>query len=395
MSSSYDELLVNAQVSVNGAELTDVTIKEVTLGESLLTPGLQTAVTLQSFVYTQQRKNWMNLKNKTISINMSNRASEPLGRSMTVSQKVYRIDNRELDINVGQTESLTIHACDQTLLNDAKALVSKSWKCTRPSEIVDYILQSCVGASNSVVDSADPARDYIAENIHPFQVIAQQANVALDGDDPSFLHYMTFENGGTHYFRSLKKLMHQGIAGRYYHSEATNLSLGDPSKVINFSFPNDFDLLSDLLNGLDENGRNMNTLSTFNPVSMAAQLLGLGSTGGMAAGGCGMGSGNHKQAITNKGTSQQQNGCDVDVERYLLKRQARMAILERDRITFRMTIPWEPNLHVGDSVGFEWMNKTSGAPVFGSSMYLISALKHNIQFGGFATTTLDCIARVL
>jgi hypothetical protein len=60
-----------------------------------------------------------------------------------------------------------------------------------------------------------------------------------------------------------------------------------------------------------------------------------------------------------------------------------------------MTIPWEPNLHVGDSIGFEWMNKTSGAPVFGSSMYLISALKHNIQFGGFSTTTLDCIARVL
>lgn len=394
MTTTYDDLLVNAQVSFDGQSFEDVTIREVTLGESLLTPGLQTAVTLQSFVYTQQRKRWMSLKNKNISINMSNRAPDPLGRSMTVQQKIYRIDNRELDINVGQTETLTVHACDQTLLNDAKALVSKSWKCTRPSEIVDYILQSCVGASNAIVDSADPARDYIAENIHPFQVIAQQANVALDGDDPSFLHYMTFEDNGTHYFRSLKKLMHQQPIGEYYHSE-TNMDLANPSKVINFSFPNDFDLLSDLLNGLDENGQNMNSLSTFNPVSMAAQLLGLGSTGGMAAGGCGMGSGNHKQAITNKGTSQQQNGCDIDVERYLLKRQARMAILERDRITFRMTIPWEPNLHVGDSVAFHWMNKTNDSPVFGTSTYLIAALKHNIQFGGFATTTLDCIARVL
>jgi hypothetical protein len=394
MSNTFDDLLVNAVINVDGVPMVDITIKEITLGESLLTPGLQTAVTLQSFVYTQQRKNWMNLKNKTISINMSNRAPEPLGRSMDVRQKVYRIDNRELDINVGQTETLTIHACDQTLLNDAKTLVSKSWKCTRPSEIVDYILQSCAGASNPIVDSADPARDYIAENIHPFQVIAQQANVALDGDDPSFLHYMTYENGGTHYFRSLKKLMHQGIVGHYFHSEA-NMDLANPSKVINFSFPNDFDLLSDLLNGLDENGHNINTVSTFNPVNMAAQLLGLGSTGGMAAGGCGMGSGNHKTAITNKGTSKQQNSCDIDVEQWLLLRQARMAILERDRVTLRLTIPWEPNLHVGDSIGFEWMNKTTGAPVFGSSFYMISALKHNIQFGGYATTTLDCIARVL
>jgi hypothetical protein len=394
MSNTFDDLLVNAVINVDGVPMVDITIKEITLGESLLTPGLQTAVTLQSFVYTQQRKNWMNLKNKTISINMSNRAPEPLGRSMDVRQKVYRIDNRELDINVGQTETLTIHACDQTLLNDAKTLVSKSWKCTRPSEIVDYILQSCAGASNPIVDSADPARDYIAENIHPFQVIAQQANVALDGDDPSFLHYMTYENGGTHYFRSLKKLMHQGIVGHYFHSEA-NMDLANPSKVINFSFPNDFDLLSDLLNGLDENGHNINTVSTFNPVNMAAQLLGLGSTGGMAAGGCGMGSGNHKTAITNKGTSKQQNSCDIDVEQWLLLRQARMAILERDRVTLRLTIPWEPNLHVGDSIGFVWMNKTTGAPVFGSSFYMISALKHNIQFGGYATTTLDCIARVL
>lgn len=394
MNGTYDDFLVNARLSVDGVPLTDITIKEIILGESLLTPGLQTAVSLQSFVYTEQRKNWMNLKNKNLSIDMSNRATDDFGRSMIVNQKVYRIENRELDINVGQTESLTIHACDQTLLNDAKTLVSKSWKCTRPSEVVDYILQSCAGATNAVVDSADPARDYIAENIHPFQVVAQQANVALDGDDPSFLHYMTFENNGTHYFRSLKKLMHQQPVETYFHSE-TNMDLANPNRVINFSFPCDFDLLSDLLNGLDENGQNMNTLSTFNPVSMAAQLLGLGSTGGMATGGCGMGSGNHKQAITNKGTSQQQNGCDVDVERYLLKRQARMAILERDRITLRMTVPWNPNLHVGDSIRFEWQNKTNGLPVFGSSIYLISALKHNIQFGGFSTTNLDCIARVL
>ena len=125
---SFDDKLVSADISIEGQKFDDITVKEVILGESLLTPGLQTAVTLQSFVYTQSQKNWMAYKNKKLTIDMYNQA----GQSMYVSQKLYRIDNRELDINVGQTESLTLHACDQSLLNDAKSLVSKSWKCATP-----------------------------------------------------------------------------------------------------------------------------------------------------------------------------------------------------------------------------------------------------------------------
>ena len=245
------------------------------------------------------------------------------------------------------------------------------------------------------MDSCEPARDYIAENIHPFQVVQQQCNVALDGDDPSFLHYMTFEGTGTHYFRSLKKLMQGNSIRDYAHSE-TAMDLANPQRVIHFSFPCDFDYLSDLLNGLDENGQNINTLSTFNPVNMFMQLLGAGG-GDTAAmsGGCGMGSANHKQALTNKGTSHQQNSCDLDVERYLLLRQARMGLLEKDKIALRLTIPWDPHLHVGNTINFTWTNKQNDSPVSGSGKYLIAALKHNIQFGGYATTTLDCITRNL
>lgn len=392
---TYDDFLVNCKITIGGVTFEDVTIKEVILGESLLTPGLQTAVSLQSFVYKQNPTNWMDCKNKNITLDMQDRT----GRSMTVSQQVYRIDHRQLDINVGSTESLTLHACDKSLLNDAQSLVSKSWHCASPSDIVNYVLQSCAGVPSDrlKVDKSSPSRDYLAENIHPFQVVQQQCNVALDDGDPSFLHYMTFENSGTHYFRSLKKLISSpGATWNFVHSES-NMDLSDETRILYFAFPCDFDYLTDLLNGIDMNGQNINSLSTFNPVNMAMNLFGLGGGGGTSAatGGCGMGGGNHKQALTNKGTSQQQNSCEIDVEEYLLLRQARMALLDKDKVALRLTIPWNPDLHVGNQITFTWPNKSEnvGADIFGTGTYLISSLKHNIQFGGFSTTTLDCITK--
>jgi len=383
---SYDSLRINTLIGIEGQTFSDVVAKELILGESLLTPGLQTAVTIQSFVYGSQPKVWGNYKNSNVSITMSQSGS---GYNMDVEQKIYRIDNRELDFTIGQTESLTLHACDQSLLDDAQSLVSKSWKCAMPSDIVKNVLQSCANVEDvSNVDSAGPARDYIAENIHPFQVVAQQANVALyNGNDPSFLHYMTYENLGTHYFRALGKLIDQSPFLVFSASQGTSLDFATGGAAISFSFPCDFDYLSDLLNGIDVNGSPMNTLSTINPFNQAGSLFG-GNIGE-----CGIGKGNHKTAITNSGSSHQQNGCDMGVEQYLLLRQARMGLLEKDKIALRLTVPWNPLLHVGQVIGFVWEGKGSseGVPLYGQGSYLIVALKHNIQLGGYGTTTLDCI----
>ena len=43
----YDSLRVDANISISGQTFNDITVKEIVLGESLLTPGLQTSVTLQ------------------------------------------------------------------------------------------------------------------------------------------------------------------------------------------------------------------------------------------------------------------------------------------------------------------------------------------------------------
>lgn len=374
------------------ADLEQTTIKEITLAESLTTPGLQTSVVLQSHIYTRNNKNFDNFKNAPI--NFTLRRDGDAAGDLIVNQQVYRLDNRSMmPDNVSQTEEMTIHACDQTLLNDAKTLVSKSWKCKRPSEIVKEVLQSCAGAQMIDVEDADPARDYIAENIHPFQVIAQQSNVALaNGDDPSFVHYMTYEDGGTHKFKSLKKLTEGDATFNFEHSETgwvNNGGYSNPKAVISFMFPCDFDYLSDLLNGLDENGENQNALAVFNPVAKSMSLLGNQTKG------CGMGGYNFKQAVTNAGTAKEQNSCNMDVEKYLLKRQARMGLLERDKTGLRIVVPWNPSIHVGNIINFRWNNKANGTLLYGSGDYLIVSMQHNIKLGGFSTTTMECVYKTV
>lgn len=362
----------------------DVTVTEVHMNESLLNPGLQTAIVAQNFVYSGN--DFRSLKGQTVSFNLYNARD-----SMTISnQKIYRMDNRQwMPSNVGQTEEFTLHLCDPTLINDAKSLISKSWKCTSPTDIVDYALNTCAGATNAVIDSSEPQRDYIAENVHPFQVIAQQANVALDGDDPSFLHYMTYFDGGTHYFRSLKKLISRGPVATFQNSDVGKTYDKDYNSArdtaITFEFPCDFDLLSDVLNGVDENGMNINSLMTFNPLNLDFSKI------GADIGSCGIGSGNAKVSMTNKGTANQQNGCETDVEKHLHKRQARMGLLEKDKVALRIMTPWQGNrVHAGDVIRFQWKSR-KGGNVYGTGDYLITSLTHRIMLGGFSTTTMDCI----
>ena len=143
-------------------------------------------------------------------------------------------------------------------------------------------------------------------------------------------------------------------------------------------------MLSDILNGIGPQGQNYNSVRTFNAVSGICDAIG-SVLGGEGANIC--------RAMTNLGTSQQQNSCDSEIEKWALLRQARMSLIEKDKITFRVTVPWSPWLHVGNVFHFHWGNKYDDTTqVYGTRDYLIVNLTHNIQFGGYAVTTLDCIA---
>ena len=375
--------------SISESLTRQITVQEVMLGESLLTPGLQTSVHVHSSINELPVKNLDEFKDTEMTIDIEKTLLEKfnLPSRMGVRQTTYRLDNRKLINN--NTEEFYIHACDQTLLDNAATLVSKMWKCTRPSDVVREVLSSCAGAKTLDIESADPARDYIAENIRPFQVVAQQANVALAaGNDPSFLHYMTYENFGTHKFRSLYSLTRQPAVAEYFFQETGSLSgHAYPFSVLTHNFPCDFDLLSDVLNGVGTNGSNATSLFTFNPIMAMFNKFGSDTFG------CGIGSGMPKLSMSNVGSAEQQNACPDYSHLYVHKRQARMGLLEKDKIALRMTVPWNPSLHAGKVIRLEWKNNLdSQTDVYGYGDYLISSLMHNVRMGGYSVTVLDCVA---
>lgn len=382
----------------------NISVKEISIVESLTSPVAHVMAVLASAIYVPPGKNFDNFKNQRMTFTLRGLEGEYANYPpYNINLKVYRLDQRHMSQgNLTAVEEMTFHAIDETVLTDAKCLVSKSWKCTKPSEVVQHVLDKCLEAKNTKVDSADPARDYIAENIHPFQVIAQQANVALEGDDPSFLHFMTIDGQsgeGVHHFQSLKKLAEEQPSQdkTYFFAEPTPTrkrqggDYGNKKAAINFVFPCDFDYLTDLLNGIDETGKNKNSIATLDVLFGIWSMLNPNKDSESCD--CGNGQFNYKMAQSNAATAEQRNSCNLDVEKYLLKRQARMSLLDKDKVALRITVPWNPNLHAGDVIKFEWKNKESqGTDVYGYGDYLVSSLIHNIKMGGYATTTMDCVA---
>jgi hypothetical protein len=396
--------LVSAAISLGGQVPPDVTVKEVIIGESLLNPSAHVAVTLQSLIYTPQSvesryfntfegKNWTQFKCKPLDLFVTDEAGN---RTMKVSQKIYRCDNRRFaSTNTGQVEELTLHAIDESILKDAETVWEKSWKCSTPSAVVKEALNK-IKATDIDVDQAGPARPYVAESIHPLQVIQQQANVALhNGSDPSFVHYMTIDHTtgkSIHHFKSLTKLSKAApyqiyasdtaITGRQGFSDPINTRY---NRALSFNFPCDFDALTDILNGISCDGQVMNQTRTMNLSNGVADAVGQG-----------LSIANKLFSLTNLGTAEQHKSCETGVEKYLHLRQARMALLDRDKIALRITIPWTPTLHAGDKIMFNWNNRyDESMRVYGTGEYIVAHLTHNIQFGGFAVTNLDCIANTL
>jgi hypothetical protein len=396
-----DQSSVAMTISFDGVpqkDLVEVSPKEVYLGESLLTPGLQTSITFDSYLHSVPTKWFDNFKNADVLINIEKPGINDfrnlnLPTSMNVLQKVYRLDNRYMINN--NTERFTLRACDQTQLTDPKTLVSRSFKCTTPSEVVDYVLSVCAGSTSNFIETSSYPRDYIAENIHPFQVVSQQANYAVaEETDPSFLHYMTYGDGfdtrPAHHFRSLRGLSRQNPVMQYYFNEVSN-TFSDPCSILRYKFPCDFDLLTDILNGIDENGNNINSLILFDPINKSFSLF----NQDFNLFGCGIGSGVMKMAISNQNTYQQQDMCPDYAKEYLRFRQARMGLLAQDKIALRMTVPFNPVLHAGKTIDVNLYNKETRPEFefnYGSGRYMILHMFHHIVSGGLATTTIDCVS---
>lgn len=385
-------------IDVGTPELVDINVTEVNLTESLLTPGLQTNLVVQSKISSDQEYGKKNLDNyyaKAVKINLE-RAVIPLyaadqfsgvDSKLEVYQVIYRLSKRKrLNYDI---ETFELDACDPSLIKDAKTFVSKSWPCSPASQVVSDILKGCIGAPNIDVEPSSPPKEYVATNIHPFQAIYQNSEVALSAQqDPSFIHYMTYRNLGTHHFRSLTSLAQQSEVWKFTYSDKGSADAGyaNPYHIMKYEFPCDFDLLSDVLNGYDENGNDITVVSTMNYLTGKFGMFGQASD-------CG----NSPYMVSSiTGTEADQGVCNPNIEQYLIKRKPRMSLLDQDKVALKLTVPFSPFLHVGDVIDVSIPDKgTAKGDLYGSGKYLISGLTHNIKAGGLGITTLECVSNTV
>lgn len=392
--------------------LEENSILEVTLIESLMIPSVHARVIIQSARHIGAPKDFDLLAGARLLISAERELLAMDGQNSTfeMNHPIYKVSER-VPLSY-QLEELVISTCHDTLLMDASRRVSKSWKCSSPSSVVSDVLRMCIGADQVDIEHSLPKRTYFAENIHPFQVITQQTDIALaDGNDPSFLHYMTFRNNGTHHFRSLKKLTQRspyktgGLINRtnsnpgifeYREKGAIDITYGDPYSILSYEFPCDFDILAELLNGFDINGNSQHSLLILNPFNGQHSILGGDNSG------CGMGGQEFDYAFSNIDSAEEEGNCEIQVEKYRLNREARMRLLESEMVAVRITIGFNPNLHAGDMIEIKIPNKIHKpdgsieiVPDYGSGDYLISALTHNLKPSGFSTTVLDCVAKAV
>lgn len=416
-----EDFLTDLQVAIDGIDqnvIQELVVDEVTMTESLLTPGLQTTMSVQSRNNSVPVKDLSKFANRDVTI----RAQRPIitalygdkkrpdGRSyvdtLLTTQRIYRLTNRRPSNY--QLENFQLEMCDPSLLVDAKTYVNKSWgNCETPSDIVRDVLRQCVGTTNvNIEDNVGPRKNYFSNGIHPFQVITQQEEMALaEGKlDPSLVHFMTYQNENsesvpTHNFRSLTKMAKQTESFRFFYSgkNSNPYNYAIPEEIMTYSFPCDFDTLSDILNGIDINGDKYSSIITINPQTSAISSFGSQKDQLPMSTPCGY---SPLYAITNLGSAL--NGCDnINSEAYLPRRKARMGLLEQDKIALRMVVPWNPNLNAGRVIDVQIPNTNPDVKDdrdkwnFGSGKYLIVNLTHNIKLGGLGTTTLECVSNTV
>jgi hypothetical protein len=392
-----EESLTKVEVTFPQADqslFVDFNISHVTMTESLMSPSLQTKIHAQSYRHPGYIKNWDKLAYQKVKIKAWRDILKDIGQNheLIVENTTFRVSSRTARSD--QIDSLDIMAIDDDALSNAKKRMSKSWKCTTPSEIVSDVLNGCVKVQTKpFLEQSTPARTFFAENIHPYQVIAQQADVALaNQNDPSFLHFITYENIlGKQHFESLYKMTRKKETWAYDYNERGDLesTWENPYAILAYTYPCDYDLLSDEMNGAGNQ-----SLMAINPFSGAHSILG-GSNSG-----CGMGGQETDTAFTNKGSAAAEGNCEIDVEKHKLTRTARLGLLDQDKVAMRVTVAFNPNLHVGQMVKLTTYNKQSTSkgelylqPDYASGYYLISALTHRLVNGGFGTTVLDCISK--
>ena len=401
----------------------ELSISDVYIYESLLSPMPTMTVKLTDTTHLIKNLYYWKMKGNqppNVKIHILNPYIDGKKGILIDNLKIYRLDERK-SVNY-HTETFNLHMIHNTAFNNMTARMSEYYKKVELSKVIDDAMTSLGVSSASEVEKTEIIRNYMSNNQHPFQVISEIADMAMNGSRVPYLHYMTFENVvGKHYFKSLNALcVKNKVVGTYkYNEKGAQRQLIDPYNIMSYEFPCDFDTLLDLSSGILHNKDlykdHKPSMVSINPFDSEVYLVDGKSHGARKTQGFGgvLNTGawsNINLFEASKGGNggqqgpggQQQQGeigqgiadQPSQVEKYLHRRTEILSFLHRERVDLKITIPFTPERHVGDKINVEFYSKRDGDGTrkdFGSGEYLVVHMTHNIKVGSYGTSTLECI----
>jgi hypothetical protein len=335
--------------------------------------------------------------------------------------RVYKISNRGLTGNM-QTEGYAIHFCSEELVLSEQYKVSKSYTNKKISEIINDIcgenyLQIPVNKKLQI-EETDGIYDFIVPNFKPFEAInwlstyARSATTGVVGADMLF-----FENKDGYRFSSLQTLFQQDVYRTYTYKPKNLDNKSESSQedkfysVISYEHINTFDTLEAISTGIFANQlisidpllqRHEVTNFNYNDYFKTASTLNKFPVVNNAKNRKGDAIYETPQAVIKMATSNkgQKNvpylaskpgaySKDIFIEVYVPNRTSQLSLTNYNKL--KLVIDGDPAATVGSTINFTLlsMNPSSNQKEpdkFYSGKYLITAIKHAINFGGYKTT---------
>ena len=350
--------------------------------------------------------------------------------------RIYRVSERVLNNNSSETYAL--HFCSEELLLSEQTKVSKSYSGKKISEIIYDILSNKLKIDNKYIrmQETDGLYDFVIPYKKPFEAINWLANYAkpIGREGADFLFY---ENSEGFNFYSLQNLFTQQPYTQFIYlprsagSHNDKLSgLGWEIKsgelgrnligIKSYVFLDTFDTLYGTTSGAFANRlisidpltrtfrdttfdystyfQNSETLNENSLIPELKNRLGKKANENYdAVLKVSISNANQKKAI---GISEEPWNVanDVRVEDYIPNRTAQLSLSHYSRI--KLSVSGDPNLTVGMLVGISLPSSRSKdesgyddgeEDVFNSGLYMITAVRHIIDFAGKYETVLEVV----
>jgi len=334
--------------------------------------------------------------------------------------RVYKSSGRKPSGNMN-SEVYTLFFCSEELLLSEQTKISKSFKGTKISDIIDNVLTDKLKVNNKKIQTIEETMgvyDFVIPRMKPFEAISWVSTYARPQTYPG-ADMLFFETKNGYNFRSLQSMFSDDIYATYKY-EAKNLdSKIQPLQektisVLQYEIGKPFDMLNEISSGtmanklisIDPITRSYKTTKfDYNTFKGQAETLNKGGVPDTLKNRLGNTENQEYDGVLKVliGNSNQQNvpyikekeagvAKDIYAETYVPNRTAQISLA--NYTTLKASIPGDPGITAGRTVDFNLLtlkptSSTKDLDKFYSGKYLVTAVRHIIQPQGIYQTILE------